>query len=1205
MSELKEKLTKTTFNPSGKGKNPYKALNAYEEIDQKVFGGRQEEAKELFQLVKFNSLSVVFGKSGIGKTSLINAGLSPLLREKNFRPIRIRLNFSEKAVPLKKQICSAIKAGLAPNEIDENKIELESRIEEIPPNPISVKETLWEYFHRITHFKVNEKKEKTIVTPVLVFDQFEEIFTVGKHHEEIDNIIDELYYLIEDQLPSIISDRVLDGDAAAERLSYLELRPHFKVILCLREDYLPHMNDLKTRIPSIDRALFRVIHLNGNQAREVIEVGFDEKSVPAILRCFYPEKIRDDQKETVEPEKLEVEPVFLSLLCHQLFEKQPLEFLAKQEQKKILEDFYDSEMEEFPDEVKIFIEENLLNKEGYRTPFYLRPDDPLNESIDRLVDRRIIRRFKHGNRPYVEIIHDELANIVKEQREKRLKEIREQKEKEHFKKGLRRWFVAAISVIAVMAIILAIVAFIQSKRVHKQYIKSQIDRLITQALVEFPRDNTKAIRIAEEAIKKSGDNSLAEPFKVLSEIGYSSYHRPFYIIINPLKPNDVIYSAVFSSDNQRILTAHEDGSAYILDLEGNTLLELKDHKDRIMSAVFSPDETMILTASWDKTARLCSRNGKLLKELNHDGPLTCASFSPNGKQILTASLDHTACLWDLQGKKFQEFKHEGRVISAVFSPDGRHILTASWDETAKLWNREGRLLADLNKHNNTLSSALFSPDGNYILTGSWDKTAKLWNDKGEVLTTFEHDREIVAALFSPGGKIILTASLDGTVKLWDRESRELETLIKHEGTLSIVVFSPDGEFILTTSEDGAIKLWDLQGNQELQFNKHSQKIYAAAFAPNGNYLFTSSGGELSILWDLQPNIVIDLKHNAPVSSVVFSPDGQFVLTISNDGIARLWDNKGKFLASLKHDEIIFKALFSPQMDFILTASNDGTIKRWAPKGELIDTLKGTREKLKECLLSKDGNKIFTVSGTKDVISWSLQGVILNKFEHDRIICKAAFSPNGGKLITVSCFGGFIKLWDLEGKPPIPFKQDNNASVVFSMDGNLILTASKTGEVIVRNLSGKILYRLNLAIKNRELISAAFSPNGKLVLILISDGVVKLWNLNDALVTDFTHNGHIYSAEFSPGGEQVLTASIDKKAKLWDLRRNLLATFIHEGAVFSAAFSPDGERIVTASRDGTVKVWLTPAAILQWLDNSGIPPLSENDKMEMKIPPYEE
>ena len=629
MSKLKEKLTKTTFKPSGKEENPYKALNAYEETDQKVFVGRQEEAKELFRLVKFNSLTVVFGKSGIGKTSLINAGLFPLLREKNFRPIRIRLNFSENALSLKEQICSAVKAGLSPGEIDENKIELESTIEDIPPTPISVKETLWEYFHRVTHFKLNEKKEKTILTPVLVFDQFEEVFTMGKHHEETNSIIDELYYLIEDQLPSTLSERVLDGDSAAEKLSYLETRPHFKVILSLREDYLPHLNDLKFRIPSIDRALFRVIHLNGNQARKVIKIGFDEKSVPVILRCFYPEEIRDDQTKILEDEKLkelEVEPVFLSLLCHQLFPKQPLKILTKQNQETILKEFYDSVIKDFP-EVKALIEDKLLDERGFRRLFYLAPDESLRKDIERLVDRRILRISYYEKREHVEIIHDMLAFIVKAQRDKRLKETREQKEQEQFKKGLRRWFIAAISGIAILAVIFALYAFYQKGKVDAQYKRSQVDRLIILARAEFPKDNTKAIRIAEEAIKKSEDDLLAKSFRALSEIGYFSYNRPFYIVLTPLNPGDAIYSVVFSSDNQCILTAHENGTAYIRDIEGNTLIQLKGHKSRIMSAVFSPDETLFLTGSWDKTARLWSREGKMLKELKHDGPVTCASFS--------------------------------------------------------------------------------------------------------------------------------------------------------------------------------------------------------------------------------------------------------------------------------------------------------------------------------------------------------------------------------------------------------------------------------------------------------------------------------------------------------------------------------------------------------------------------------------------------
>lgn len=1214
MNNRKNNHKKIINQSRGKGKNPYKALNSYEETDQKDFFGREEDVEKLLQLVKFNSLTVVFGKSGIGKTSLLNAGLFPRLRHEDFRPIRIRLNFAENVEPLKEQIRSAIEIGLASNKFDKNKVEVKSQIDGISSTPLSADETLWEYFHRVIHSKIKEGNEK-IVTPVLIFDQFEEIFTLGKFHKEREKFIDELYWLLEDQFPFEIKQRVKNGDKEARLLSYSKVKPNFKVILSLREDYLPYLNELTSRIPSIDRTLFRVIHLNGKQGRKVIEIGFDKQSVPVVLRCFYQEEIMYDQKKEEYEEKVEIEPVFLSLLCHQLFEKQPLKFLTKQEQDKILEDFYDSVMKKFPDEVKVFIEEKLLSEGGWRMPFYQEPGHPLNEAIDRLVDYRILRKFHDVERVKVEIIHDVLAYIIKEQREKRLKIIREKKEKEQLRKRFYRKFIVAVSAITLIAFLFALYAFYQKGKANEQYRRSQIDRLIAQAFVEFPKDNSKAIRSVEEAIKISKGKSTEGLLRILSEMGYSSISRPFYTTITPLESGDAVYSAVFTSDNQRILTAHENGSAYIRDLEGKILLELKGHTGRIMSAVFSPDENLILTTSWDKTARLWNRKGRLLNELKHDGPLTCASFSPDGKQILTASLDHTARLWNFQDWQLHEFKHQGRVISASFSPDGNRILTASWDKTAKLWDQAGGPVIDLNKHTDILYSAIFSPDGHYILTGSRDRTALLWNDHGEALATFNHDSEIIAALFSPDGKLILTVDLDGTVKLWDRESRYFKTSIKHEGIISTVLFSPGGNLILTASENGAINLWNLQGNQVAHFDKHSQKIYAAAFAPNGNHLFTASEGEFSILWDMQPNIVVVLKHNDQVSDSIFSRDGESILTRSDDGIASLWDNTGKFLARFRHGRII-KALFSAKRDCVITASSDGAIKCWDRQGNCTYTFNVKVRPLMRVIFSEDGSKLLPLSNSTVANVFNLQGKIIREFQYDEKITDAVFSPNEENLITVSSGdknnpdyqGDVVNLWNLnnvnDNNPIFSFNQENIASTVFSPNNSLILTASTTGEVIVRNLSGKILHRLNLAIENRELLSATFSPDSKRILSGLSDGLVTLSNLKGASIIEFKHSQNIYTAVFSPDGQHVLTASLDKTAKLWDLGGNLLATFQHEGAVFSASFSSDGTRVVTASRDETAKIWLTPSAILQWLENSKIPQLTEDEKNELKISPYE-
>ncbi|MFC2140780.1 WD40 repeat domain-containing protein [Acidobacteriota bacterium] len=109
--------------------------------------------------------------------------------------------------------------------------------------------------------------------------------------------------------------------------------------------------------------------------------------------------------------------------------------------------------------------------------------------------------------------------------------------------------------------------------------------------------------------------------------------------------------------------------------------------DRVYSAVFSPDGTRILTASRDKTAKLWDLKGNLLADLNkHTDWVYAAIFSPDGTRILTASRDKTAKLWDLKGNLLADLnKHTLWVNSAVFSPDGKRILTASGDGTAKLW----------------------------------------------------------------------------------------------------------------------------------------------------------------------------------------------------------------------------------------------------------------------------------------------------------------------------------------------------------------------------------------------------------------------------------------------------------------------------------------------------------------------------------------
>ena len=109
------------------------------------------------------------------------------------------------------------------------------------------------------------------------------------------------------------------------------------------------------------------------------------------------------------------------------------------------------------------------------------------------------------------------------------------------------------------------------------------------------------------------------------------------------------------------------------------------------TAAFSPDGKRIITASQDRTARIWdAATGKAIGEplIGHSGTVRSAAFSPDGHRVVTASDDKTARIWDAAtGELLSELiGHHDIVMSAAYSPDGRRIVTASEDETARLWS---------------------------------------------------------------------------------------------------------------------------------------------------------------------------------------------------------------------------------------------------------------------------------------------------------------------------------------------------------------------------------------------------------------------------------------------------------------------------------------------------------------------------------------
>jgi hypothetical protein len=80
--------------------NPWRGLDYYREEDRDLFFGRKHETAQLLRLIQREALTIFFGRSGSGKTSLLRAGVIPELRELAYFPVALRFDWSEPGLHL-------------------------------------------------------------------------------------------------------------------------------------------------------------------------------------------------------------------------------------------------------------------------------------------------------------------------------------------------------------------------------------------------------------------------------------------------------------------------------------------------------------------------------------------------------------------------------------------------------------------------------------------------------------------------------------------------------------------------------------------------------------------------------------------------------------------------------------------------------------------------------------------------------------------------------------------------------------------------------------------------------------------------------------------------------------------------------------------------------------------------------------------------
>ena len=175
-------------------RNRYPGAQPFSDDDfsRKVFFGRENSARVLADKILANHIVTVYARSGLGKTSLLQAGVAPKLREEGFLPLFVRVNDTN--IGPFRALLETI-----PGEAERQHIEY------VPGRA----ESLWSFFKTAEFWR-----EDLLLTPVLILDQFEELFTLQSEQARA-HFLNELSYLTRGVRPPS-DDETAPGDELSE-----------------------------------------------------------------------------------------------------------------------------------------------------------------------------------------------------------------------------------------------------------------------------------------------------------------------------------------------------------------------------------------------------------------------------------------------------------------------------------------------------------------------------------------------------------------------------------------------------------------------------------------------------------------------------------------------------------------------------------------------------------------------------------------------------------------------------------------------------------------------------------------------------------------------------------------------------------------------------------------------------------------------------
>ncbi len=614
------------------------------------------------------------------------------------------------------------------------------------------------------------------------------------------------------------------------------------------------------------------------------------------------------------------------------------------------------------------------------------------------------------------------------------------------------------------------------------------------------------------------------------------------------------------------------------------------------------------------------------------------ALAPDAATFVAADLDHgTVSIRDAHtGKKLATLPgHSAEVLAVAYSPDGRFIAAGSADGTLRLWKASSRKIVHvLRAHRGAVFATRFSVDGNRLATLGGDRAVRVWDVRsgrrlqslanvhertrapvvwGEGVAFVGDDRIAVAPWSREGG-----APSAVVAKVFDLSSGKQVSVVNDPAgptqTVDIDV-SPDGKLLVAGHAEGPLQLYRLSDGRQLDVEQNQGAALDLEFSRDGKFVATGGVDGFAKIWEVADGKlreVLRLRgHNNPVGSVSFSRDGTRLASWGQvSGEARVWDvspaGRGEVLtlpgpqsAPDWHADIAF----TPDgRRLVASSGRAGTVRVWSVHTgkELIRLDQGAKDRAPAHAVigvdvSSDGSRIATAGADGSVRifdSETAKQLLALRHQHCVphglcVVNRAVFSPDGSRLATTG-WDATIRIFDARDGRQLRVLRGHEPGglgtyvVEWSRDGTRLLSTGHDGMRIWDLRTGRQLRALPEGGGPGE--SGAWSPDDKEVLTESGLGA-PVWDASTGKKLRLLATGApVTELVFSRDGGRLAIGTIDQSSstRIWDWPSGVEALKLPEGGI-RFAFSPDGKLLAGVQPEPMpfVHIWtLDPERLLR-------------------------